>query len=228
MIVSAITPIRVRGSVHEIRHGAAAEYSLLTGRSSSQALVTDDCDFDRHVFASILAVAAVEAGALTEQVGLPIAELTSLYARWFSHVRPCAEAEDGEGEGEPTDEIELVRELLLANRSTASEDSRWLAFMIARRAVQPNHLWEDLGLRSRDELSRLLFRHFAPLARRNVKNMRWKRFFYRTLCESDGLVMCATPVCSSCGDFDLCFGAEDGESRIAQRRRRLVMAATAH
>jgi nitrogen fixation protein NifQ len=49
--------------------------------------------------------------------------------------------------------------------------------------------------------------------------MRWKRFFYRLLCESDGFLMCATPTCTECRDFDLCFGDESGESRLAQRRR---------
>jgi nitrogen fixation protein NifQ len=93
--------------------------------------------------------------------------------------------------------------------------------MVARRALETNHLWEDLGLRNRGELSRLLTRHFAPLAERNTRNMRWKRFFYRQLCEDDGFLMCATPVCTDCPDFDLCFGEESGESRLAQRNRAL-------
>jgi len=112
-----------------------------------------------------------------------------------------------------------VRDLLLAHRSSEDDIGRWLAAMIARRAMEPNHLWEDLGLRDRSELTRLLSRHFAPIAARNTKNMRWKRFFYRALCESDGFVMCTTPVCTECRDFDLCFGDESGESRMAYRRR---------
>jgi nitrogen fixation protein NifQ len=98
--------------------------------------------------------------------------------------------------------------------------------MIARRAVEPNHLWEDLGLRDRSELTRLLARHFGPLAVRNTRNMRWKRFFYRMLCEDDGLVMCSTPVCTHCNDFALCFGDESGESRMADRRREVALQAT--
>jgi nitrogen fixation protein NifQ len=120
----------------------------------------------------------------------------------------------------------MVRGLLLANQSRETEESRWLAAMIARRSVEPQHLWEDLGLRDRTELSRLLNRHFAPLAERNTKNMRWKRFFYRALCEDDGLVMCSTPVCSRCGDFDLCFGDESGESLLASQRRAALTASS--
>ena len=90
--------------------------------------------------------------------------------------------------------------------------------------MEPNHLWEDLGLRDRSELTRLLARHFGPLAVRNTRNMRWKRFFYRMLCEDDGLVMCSTPVCTNCNDFNLCFGDESGESRMADRRREVSLA----
>ena len=34
--------------------------------------------------------------------------------------------------------------------------------------------------------------------------------------------MCSTPVCSRCGDFDVCFGDESGESRLAYQRRKLA------
>jgi nitrogen fixation protein NifQ len=85
--------------------------------------------------------------------------------------------------------------------------------------MEPNHLWEDLGLRDREELTRLLDRHFGPIACKNTKNMKWKRFFYRSMCEDDGFVMCSTPVCTQCADFHRCYGDESGESRLAQRRR---------
>jgi nitrogen fixation protein NifQ len=121
----------------------------------------------------------------------------------------------------------MVRDLLLGQRSSPGETGGWLAAMIARRSMEPNHLWEDLGLRDRSELTRMLARHFAPLARRNTRNMRWKRFFYRMMCEDDGFVMCTTPVCTNCADFDLCFGEESGESRMADRRRELLSQAAA-
>ncbi|MFH0302819.1 nitrogen fixation protein NifQ, partial [Bradyrhizobium sp. 31Argb] len=124
-----------------------------------------------------------------------------------------------------SDEGAMLRDLLLTQRSTEGDIGNWLAAMIARRAIEPNHLWEDLGLRNRGELSRLLSRHFAPLAARNVNNMRWKRFFYRMLCEGDGLVMCTTPVCTQCKDFNRCFGDESGESRMAERRRDVLLRA---
>ena len=200
-------------------HIGTAAYRMLTGCHPADASIDDDASFDRHVLASILAVAAMETGAVTKRAGLTPAELTSLMTQWFPaacgmgvawHVR-ATEVDD--------EEIAMVRDLLLAQRSSEGDVGRWLAAMIARRSMEPNHLWEDLGLRNRSELTRLLARHFGPLAVRNTRNMRWKRFFYRMLCEDDGLVMCSTPVCTNCNDFNLCFGDESGESRMADRRR---------
>jgi len=197
-------------------------YRLLMGRSVADAVIVKDRDFDAHVFACLLAVAAMEEGTLGERLGLCCEDLTALVECWFPHARALF-AWQVSGVDKEDDEIVMVRDLLLAHRSTPGDDSRRLAAMIARRAMEPNHLWEDLGLRDRSELSRLLARHFGPLAARNTKNMRWKRFFYRTLCEADGVVMCSTPVCSSCGDFALCFGDESGESRLAYTRRELAL-----
>lgn len=196
----------------------AAVYRSLTGIASADATITDDDSFDRHVLASILAVAAAEGGSLAERSGLADGELAALLAGWFplwnggqAALVPAPAAAD--------DEVAMLRELLQARRSTEGKVGQWLAAMVARRSMEPNHLWEDLGLRERSELSRLLQRHFAPLAERNTRNMRWKRFFYRSMCEDDGFVMCTTPVCTECADFDSCFGDESGESRMALRRR---------
>jgi nitrogen fixation protein NifQ len=210
-------------------HIGIATYRLLTGCDPAEAIIEDNTDFDRHVLASILAAAAMDGApdgeGLAERAGLAASDLAALVAEHFPSARPdlanwcrpLAPAED--------DETAMVRDLLLAQRSSAGEVGQWLAAMVARRSMEPNHLWEDLGLRDRTELSRLLSRHFSPLAARNTRNMRWKRFFYRMLCEDDGFVMCTTPVCTQCNDFQLCFGDESGESRMAERRREYLLQA---
>ena len=200
-------------------HAGIAFYRLLTGCDPAEADICADDDFDRHVLASILAAAVMDGGPLAERAGLSEQELNDLLARNFPSAMVRAFAWLPRSASESDDETIMVRDLLLAQRSTEGDVGRWLAAMVARRAMEPNHLWEDLGLRERPELSRLLTRHFAPLAARNTGNMRWKRFFYRMLCEDDGFVMCTTPVCTQCNDFDLCFGEENGESRMAERRR---------
>ncbi|QWG15714.1 nitrogen fixation protein NifQ [Bradyrhizobium sediminis] len=212
-------------------HIGTAAYRALTGGHPADAVIDDDAGFDGHVLASILAVAAMEDGVLAERAGLAAADLASLLAQWFPAACGTGVAWYAQDADAEDDEVAMVRDLLLTHRSSEGDAGRWLAAMIARRAMEPNHLWEDLGLRDRSELSRLLSRHFAPIANRNTQNMRWKRFFYRALCESDGFVMCTTPVCTECRDFDLCFGDESGESRMADRRReaslQVVLSATA-
>lgn len=215
---------------HDDRGHAGREiYRLLTGIDQAEAEIDDTVAFDRHVIASIIAVAAMEHGMLAERTGLATVELIALLAQLF----PTAAIDaswlplSGVSAAPDDDEIAMVRDLLLGQRSTEGDVSRWLAAMVARRAMEPNHLWEDLGLRERAELSRLLTRHFAPLARKNTRNMRWKRFFYRMLCEDDGFVMCTTPVCTQCNDFSVCFGEESGESRMAERRRQVALEAAA-
>ena len=193
---------------------AARVYRELTGVLPEAANIDGDANFDRHVLASILALASSEGGSLAAQVGLTDTELGDLFSHWFS-ARGIESCVDHAASAVDADEIEMVREILLENRSGEGEFGRWLAAMIARRAMEPNHLWEDLGLRDRSELTRLIARHYAPLARRNDKNMRWKRFIYRMMCENDGFVMCSTPVCSNCADYALCYGAETGTSRVA-------------
>lgn len=203
-------------------HAGIEFYRLLTGGDPANADIRDDDDFDRHVLASVLAAGVMDGGPITERVGLPGWELDTLLARCFPAAPLGASTCIGGCDTVIDDETVMVRDLLLAQRSTEGEVGHWLAAMVARRAMEPNHLWEDLGLRERSELSRLLTRHFAPLAIRNTGNMRWKRFFYRMLCEDDGFVMCTTPVCAQCNDFDLCFGEESGESRMAERRREFL------
>jgi nitrogen fixation protein NifQ len=194
-------------------------YRLLTGSDPEAAAIDDDASFDRHVLASILAAAAMEDGAVAERAGLANDDLIKLIEQQFPAATEVAESWCAHAEKPEDDETAMVRDLLLANRSSDSDISRWLSAMVARRAMEPNHLWEDLGLRDREELTRLLDRHFAPIACKNTKNMKWKRFFYRSMCEDDGFVMCSTPVCTQCADFHRCYGDESGESRLAQRRR---------
>ena len=89
-----------------------------------------------------------------------------------------------------------------------SDDARWLAAMVARRSLQSGHLWQDLGLRERSDLSRFLIRHFGPIAALNIRDMKWKKFFYRQMCEAEGMVVCKSPVCDDCDDFKVCFEKE--------------------
>lgn len=219
LIGARSVPVAGIGTGDDVENLGAATYRMLTGVGSSDALIEDDFSFDRHVLASILAAAALDRGGIAVGAGLAAADLASLCAQWFPDAKGTVVAACRDAVAVDDDEISMIRDLLLTQRSTDDDVGHWLAAMVARRAMEPNHLWEDLGLRDRSELTRLLLRHFAPMASRNTQNMRWKRFFYRMLCEQEGFAMCTTPVCTDCNDFDVCFGEESGESRMAGRRR---------
>ncbi|NLH83150.1 MAG: nitrogen fixation protein NifQ [Phyllobacteriaceae bacterium] len=189
---------------------------------SAAAVSGDDGrDFDTHVIACALSVALTEVrrgeATLCEATGLDAATVTALLAERFPRldraflppvatVIPAREIEE-----------EMLGDLLLEHGATALAPV--LARIVARRALKPDHLWQDLGLYDRAELGRLLARHFPTLAAANTDNMRWKKFFYRKLCEAEGFSLCSAPSCAQCADFASCFGAEDGESRMAERRR---------
>ncbi len=188
----------------------------------------DTAAFDTHVLACILAAAASEVdagtGGLLAATGLDARTLDLVLDRWF----PFADIETFDvGEPAPLEaEEEMLLDLLLAHaavrpdRRVGEPDlSAILARMIARRAMRPDHLWQDLGLFDRSELNRLLARHFPTLHAGNTADMKWKKYFYRKLCEAEGFSLCTAPSCAACTDFAACFGAEDGESRMAKARR---------
>ena len=106
------------------------------------------------------------------------------------------------------DEWLELRDLLLAGRSGASVEEEWLAAIIAAACMGGDHLWRDLGMRERPALKALLRHNFPVLAARNDKDMRWKRFFYKQLCEQGGHYVCRAPSCEQCSTHHECFGEE--------------------
>jgi nitrogen fixation protein NifQ len=86
-----------------------------------------------------------------------------------------------------------------------------LAKILTRRAQRPNLLWQDLGLRSRGELSTLMNRHFPELARRNGRDFRWKVYFRRSTHRDPNYTLCTTLSCLECDDFFACFGEGSAE-----------------
>ena len=79
---------------------------------------------------------------------------------------------------------------------------------IATAAQRDNHLWQDLDLPSRSELSAILQLRFPTLAAENTGDMKWKKFFYRQLCKRAEVPICKSPHCAECCDYAVCFGPE--------------------
>ncbi len=192
----------------------AERYATL--RASQRPTWTEGEAFDAHVFAC--AVASGDhacACRLPRSMGLSGREAERLMARIFPALMRGDIRVDREAPPVACEDTDMLAELLLANRAGRSEKEAWLARIIARRALEPGHLWQALGLFDRAELRRLLETHFPALALRNTGNMRWKKFFYRELCATQGYVACPVPECRDCTSFAECFGVEDGASLMA-------------
>jgi nitrogen fixation protein NifQ len=189
-----------------------------------------DRDFDTHALACAFAVALDEAATrglgCCEATGLDPTTIEILLVTRFSSVERSLLLDTRTAPPRREVEEEMLHELLLAHAAPTGLAGVF-ARLIARRAMRPDHLWQDLGLFDRSELGRLLARHFPTLHAGNTGNMRWKKYFYRRLCEAEGFSLCSAPSCAQCTDFHDCFGSEDGESRMAERRRDLDRAVAA-
>ncbi|QPB24646.1 nitrogen fixation protein NifQ [Rhizobium sp. 007] len=205
-------------NVIQNRNLSKRRVTLLTDRRSSQSLglsppIDLDMDFDRYVFSCVLLHAleeiAAEVATATEATGLSRAELRNVLNRSVPASVMQAFGLEKVREAEPCVEEELLRDLLLAHARPGDPTSACFAKIIARRALRHDHLWLELGLSDRSELSLLLATHFPTLAAGNTNNMRWKKYLYRMLCEAEGFSRCTAPSCRECKDFKSCFVPEE-------------------
>jgi len=197
-----------------------AETYLSRGVEPASTGGAADESFDRHIIGRLLLHALAEAKRLgvsvESRLGLSGERLSA--AAQLVHTDLFLDLSSGPFAEEDEEEV-MIRQLLLQNCSGPGAVSEWLAYVIARRGMESNHLWEDLGLAERPDLTKLLLRHFAPLASKNTRNMRWKRFLYRSLCEAEGFSMCPSPTCDACSEFHICYSDDSGESVMARNNR---------
>jgi nitrogen fixation protein NifQ len=110
---------------------------------------------------------------------------------------------------ETADLMSLLRDHVdpAAGSDAAAEAVAWA---IACASLGDQHLWQDLRLPSRRELTILLEHWFPSLAALNTQHMKWKKFFYKQLCAREDLNICRAPSCSICPEHAVCFGPEEG------------------
>ena len=99
--------------------------------------------------------------------------------------------------------------LLLSFSTKKAQENRWIIELVVSACLGNDHLWQDIGFWQRAELSQFLNYNFPRLAERNNKDMKWKKFLYKQLCEAEGIYLCRAPSCDVCTDDDVCFGPED-------------------
>jgi nitrogen fixation protein NifQ len=167
-----------------------------------------------RAFAGMIATLCTGGGALPPGLGLQQAAFRCL----IGHLFPGAAAGSLAGGAGPmesprwdarADEREEFVRLMLMHRAGDDPSEVWMAHVVAAGCMAADHLWQDLGLPARGELTALMRRNFPTLAARNVKDIKWKRFLYKQLCEAEGIYTCRAPSCQVCTDYHACFGPED-------------------
>jgi nitrogen fixation protein NifQ len=170
-----------------------------------------------QAFAGVIHSSRSNQGLVTPaMLGLAEEHFTSLMESYF----PCALQNAGMGlarsatssgcEAMCGEEFSDLLGLLLEHRTRPDKESEWLAFAIATACMGNDHLYQDMGLPNRQILSGLLSEYFTSLFVRNTGNMKWKKFFYKQLCDRSGVNACRAPSCAVCSDYLKCFGPEDG------------------
>jgi nitrogen fixation protein NifQ len=159
----------------------------------------------RPVLASLLAGRLLHQGVLTATLGLWPLAFQSLWDTYF----PGDALALHDGPGASVEELDDLRLLLLDYRAGQRDSEVWLATVVAYACCGRNHLWQDLGLANRGELSTLMVAAFPSLAELNVGDMKWKKFIYRHYCAREGIYVCPAPSCGECSDYSRCFAKEE-------------------
>ncbi len=175
------------------------------------ARARDPVDIVTYAFAGAIDASAAALPA-PHRLGLESRRFTALLARYFPSVTEDFSPFPSGTECPPlrNDEFGDLLQLLRDHSCCRNEENEWLAHAVAAACLGGNHLWQDLGLPNRQALSSLLRDHFFSLFAKNTDNMKWKKFFYKQLCERAELPLCPVPSCRECADYVACFGPEDG------------------
>lgn len=186
--VAAATPQEVYAALMSVRRGHSVEESL----------------------ARIIASWSLGIGAMPQWLGLTRVRFSDMMACHF----PGFQDESFQGCGEPLDpgrwdEMADLHKLLMRSVTDGAKEHALIADIAIAGCMGPDHLWQDLGLWERADLSRLMLTHFRRLALRNDRDMKWKKFLYKQLCETEGIYTCRAPSCDGCVDYAACFGPED-------------------
>ena len=146
-------------------------------------------------------------------LGLTVNEFSRLLQNRFPNFSPPSSWLDSQAQdidsNDRFDEFRDLLNLLLEHCAISDLHHREITHLVATACMGGNHLWQDLGLPGRKALSYLLSDHFPTLAAKNTGDMKWKKFFYKQLCEREGINACRSPSCAACSDYAKCFDSEE-------------------
>jgi nitrogen fixation protein NifQ len=80
-----------------------------------------------------------------------------------------------------------------------NDEARYvIAPLIAKKSLEMNHLYQDLGFKSRVQMGAYMAHHFPNLAALKPKDKLWKKFLYDAIGK-------VAPACATCNDQEHCF-----------------------
>jgi nitrogen fixation protein NifQ len=141
-------------------------------------------------------------------LGLTRAALDALHSRHFRDAAPLHAVPEHIAASAHQPFVDALRAFLLHHESSLAAtdaDAQCLATIIATACLRPDHLWRDLGLDGRDDVTAILTRHYPELVARNTDNTRWKKFLARELALAEGRVPAPAPGCPGCEDYGFCY-----------------------
>lgn len=161
---------------------------------------------EAEIMASILASWELELGGLKGWMGLTQNRFKMMLNDQFPGYQPkrLPDHEDYYQKNRLEEQQDLIQ-LLRKHLSRQYLDAGWIVDIVCHGSLASNHLWEDIGLWSRLQLTELMGIYFPTLSLLNTKNMKWKRFLYKQLCIGEGLYVCRSPSCEACDDYANCF-----------------------
>lgn len=176
---------------------------------------------DTRLFARLLAPR--EAHAEFALLGLSAHALSRLLQRHFGTAPPAWQAWIASPSSSPVrhDFADGMQSMLRSEVDPARdiEDAACVVAIVAAACLRPDHLWRDLGLSGRDDVTQLLTRYFPALVARNDAGLRWKKFLALEYARYWGLVAAPSPGCPGCEDFDHCYAPGDALREVFLKRR---------
>lgn len=161
-----------------------------------------------ELFAQMISSQAAGVGALPPGLGLNGKDFSMLLQCHFPGVDLSIRNFENLADPRALEKGDILA-LLLEHRAYINMSELWMAEIVTAACMASDHLWQDLGLGSREYLSRLMTENFPALASKNVHDMKWKKFLYKQLCDREGINTCRSPSCEYCTDYLSCFGPEE-------------------
>lgn len=98
-------------------------------------------------------------------------------------------------------EHEILRQTIenYLKKYAVNDEARYLiAPLIANKSLEMNHLYQDLGFKSRSQMGVYMAHYFPRLAELKPKEKLWKKFLYDAIGK-------VAPACAACRDQEHCF-----------------------